>query len=194
MAVLTGKEIIRQVKNSNIQVTPYLEENVGANSLDLRLGKVLVTHVDLNTSKGMPGYVAAEQVVLDTKKEDKVFRTEIPDEGIILKPGIMYLASTMEEIFTDKYVPFVDGRSSFARKGAQVHITAGVCEIGFRGTVTLEIKVTYPIRVYPGDRVCQVYYHTIEGEASLYRGRYQGQQEPTASRMHIKDKKYKGFL
>jgi dCTP deaminase len=78
---------------------------------------------------------------------------------------------------TDGYVPMLEGRSSIGRLGLFVHITAGFGDVGFAGFWTLEIFCVQPIRVYPGVEVCQIYYHSIEGEYDVYSsGKYQNNQ------------------
>ncbi|MCX7633042.1 MAG: dCTP deaminase, partial [Turneriella sp.] len=39
----------------------------------------------------------------------------------------------------------------------------------------LEISAIQPVRIYPGVQICQIFYHTIEGEFTEYKsGKYQG--------------------
>jgi dCTP deaminase len=69
----------------------------------------------------------------------------------------------------------LEGRSSVGRLGLFVHITAGFGDIGFRGFWTLEISSIQPVRIYPGVQICQIFYHTVEGEFTEYKsGKYQG--------------------
>lgn len=179
MAILTGKEIRSQIDSGRINISPLKLENIGPNSVDLHLYDKLLTYKD---------------DVLSMKNVPETAELEIdPEEGLVLMPGVLYLGSTVETIHTDHFVPFFDGRSSFGRLGGSIHQTAGVGEAGFKGTITLEITVISKLRVFPGDRICQVYFHTTHGEPSLYKGRYQGQEGPTPSRGHVKDPGLKGF-
>jgi len=57
--------------------------------------------------------------------------------------------------------------------------------LGFRGSITLEIHALHPIRIYPSLPICQAYFLEPRGEIELYKGRYQGQVEPTASRFGV---------
>jgi dCTP deaminase len=118
-----------------------------------------------------------EEHTLDMKKENKATRLIIPEDGLVLEPGILYLARTVEYTRTEGYVPMLEGRSSIGRLGLFVHITAGFGDVGFAGFWTLEIFCVQPIRVYPGVEVCQIYYHSIEGEYETYSsGKYQNNQ------------------
>jgi dCTP deaminase len=68
----------------------------------------------------------------------------------------------------------LEGRSSIGRLGLFVHVTAGFGDVGFSGYWTLEMFCIQPIRIYPNVEICQIYYHTIEGEYDSYiSGKYQ---------------------
>ena len=86
------------------------------------------------------------------------------DEGWLLVPGQFYLGVTMEETFCRGVIPHLDGRSTCGRLSIEAHKTAGVGDNGFRGRWTLEIEVTEPVLVRPGDRLFQVYFTPAWGE------------------------------
>jgi dCTP deaminase len=92
----------------------------------------------------------------------------IPEEGLVLQPGKLYLGRTVEFTETTNYVPMLEGRSSIGRLGLFIHITAGFGDVGFRGFWTLEIFCVQPIRVYAGVEICQIFYHSIEGDYVHY--------------------------
>ncbi len=96
------------------------------------------------------------------KEKNPTAQLVIPKEGLLLQPGRVYLARTVERTFTDKYVPMLEGRSSVGRLGISVHVTAGFGDIGFNGHWTLEITVEQPTVIYPDVEICQIYYHTIK--------------------------------
>jgi len=159
--ILSGKEI-RNRLGKEIVIEPYDERQLNPNSYNLRLHNELLVY---------------EEQTLDMKKENKARRLIIPEEGIVLEPGTLYLARTVEYTKTEGYVPMLEGRSSIGRLGLFVHITAGFGDVGFAGFWTLEIFCVQPIRVYPGVEVCQIYYHSIEGDYERYSsGKYQNNQ------------------
>ena len=94
----------------------------------------------------------------------------IPDDGYVLRPGILYLGSTVEEAGSDFYVPCIEGRSSIGRLGISTHVAAGFGDIGFKQRWTLELTVVHPIRIYAGVRICQVYFHCVEGRKEVLYG------------------------
>lgn len=131
-------------------------------------------------------YDYPEGKCLDMAAENELVFVEIdpyPD-GMVLKPGRIYIGSTVEEIGSDDYIPLIEGKSSVGRLGISVHSTAGVGDLGFRGRITLEISSIEPVRIYPGVRFCQALFLPAYGVvAELYEGRYQSQARPTPSRM-----------
>jgi dCTP deaminase len=159
--ILTGKEIKKRLGN-DIIITPYDESLLNPNSYNLRL------HSDLLVYDNIP---------LDMKKPNSTKKLVIGEEGLLLEPGILYLGRTLEHTETHNLVPMLEGRSSIGRLGMFVHITAGFGDVGFKGFWTLEIQVIHPLKIYAGVQICQIFYHTIEGEITEYKsGKYQGNQ------------------
>lgn len=156
--ILSGKEIKRQM-GKGIQIEPFNEKQLNPNSYNLRLFNELLTY---------------ENNELDMKSPNKTRRITIPPEGLLLEPNKLYLGRTVEHTSTSKFVPMLEGRSSIGRLGLFIHVTAGFGDVGFHGFWTLEIFCVQPIRIYPDIEICQIFYHTIEGEYDLYKsGKYQ---------------------
>tara|TARA_B000000475_G_scaffold269102_1_gene262581 strand:- start:493 stop:1023 length:531 start_codon:yes stop_codon:yes gene_type:complete len=154
--ILSGKEIEKQVKNGNISIDPFTNEQINPNSYNLRL------HPDL---------LVYDNDVLDMREKNSVSPLAIPEDGLLLESHKLYLGRTVERTSTDKYVPMLEGRSSVGRLGLFIHITAGFGDIGFDGFWTLEIFCVQPIRIYSGLEICQIFYHTIDGDFDLYRSK-----------------------
>ena len=157
--ILSGREIRRQL-GKNIIIEPYSEDQLNPNSYNLRLHSELLVYRNRE---------------LDMRTENLSEPMVIPEEGLLLEPNRLYLGRTIEHTGTEGYVPMLEGRSSIGRLGLFVHITAGFGDVGFRGYWTLEIFCIQPIRIYAGVQICQVYYHTIEGDYDTYsrKGKYQ---------------------
>ena len=120
--------------------------------------------------------------VLDMAERTACYRLTIPEEGLVLVPGRLYLGSTVEYTETRNFVPCIEGRSSIGRLGINIHSTAGFGDIGFCGTWTLELSVVEPVRVYAGVRFAQIHYDTPWGQIKNYESeKYQGQRTPRAS-------------
>lgn len=167
--ILSGKQI-RAELGRHIVIDPFDQEQLNPNSYNLRLHRELVCY---------------EAPVLDMAADNPTTRLTIPREGLELEPNRLYLGRTVEYTATDGYVPMLEGRSSIGRLGLFVHITAGFGDIGFRGYWTLEIFCVQPIRIYAGVEICQIFYHTIEGEYDTYAaGKYQNNRDIQSSLLY----------
>ena len=77
-------------------------------------------------------------------------------------------------LHTENLVPMLEGRSSIGRLGLFIRITVGFGDVGFAGYWTLEMFCVQPIRIYPNVEICQIFYHTIQGDFDRYTsGKYQ---------------------
>jgi dCTP deaminase len=156
--ILSGREIKNKM-GKELVIEPFSEKQLNPNSYNLKLNNELLVY---------------DEEVLDMKKQNKVKKIVIPEEGLILDPGKLYLGRTVEYTETDRYVPMLEGRSSVGRLGLFIHVTAGFGDVGFKGYWTLEIFCVEPIKIYPGVEICQIYYHSVEGEYDQYcSGKYQ---------------------
>jgi len=165
--ILTASEILKRL-DKDIIITPFNVKHLAVNSVDLTLDKTLKVYTT---------------PVLDFKKANTTMDMVIPEDGLVLQPGRVYLGQTVEYTETNNLVPVLYGKSSTGRLGLFVHVTAGFGDIGYKGTWTLELVATQPVKVYPNMKVCQIIYHTIEGSSlKKYKGKYQGAREVIASK------------
>ncbi len=140
-------------------VSPLLDAvtQVGPSSLDVRLGTILKvtrvagsTHLDLSDSakeleRQLDEYMRVHQIA--------------PHESFVLHPGQFALATTLEYLrFPPDLAGRLEGRSTLARFGLQVHATAGFIDPGYAGTLTFELSNAgnLPIRIPPGYRLGQI--------------------------------------
>jgi dCTP deaminase len=179
--MLTGNEIMRQIKKGNIGIEPFDIKCLNPNSYNVHLSNKLKVYNN--------------NAILDLKTQNNDYREIIiPREGLVLLPNTLYIGSTTETVSSDKFISAIDGRSSIGRLGMQVHLTAGFGDIGFRGTYTLEITVVQPVRVYADYPIAQIYFEKPDGKVDyLYNGRYQEQKDPTVSRSSVDTRSIKGY-
>jgi dCTP deaminase len=169
--MLTRSEIIRLVFSGDIKIDPFELSRLGPNSYDLTLGNKLLIYKD---------------ECLDPKIDNPSEELIIPSEGLVLKPGVLYLGSTVEKTGSSYYVPILHGRSSAARLGITTHLSAGFGDLGWFGAWTLELMTLHKVRIYPGMSLCQVAFEPVTGEILQgYTGRYQDQTGVTTSRAWI---------
>ena len=180
---LTGTEIVRQMIMGNIEIEDFDMNRIGPNSYDLILDNVFKTYRPIYQSKNKNDHT----MYLDMLKENPFEEFIIPDDGYTLMPGKVYIATTKERTFTNKFQPNIDGRSSVGRLGISIHQTAGFGDIGFDGKWTLEITVAQPIIIYPNVPICQISFFVPAGDTSIqYNGRYQHQTNAETSKFYLK--------
>ncbi|MFT5368686.1 MAG: dCTP deaminase [Candidatus Latescibacterota bacterium] len=156
--ILSGKEIEKRM-GTDIIIDPYDKSRINPNSYNLSLHDQLMVYQDHE---------------LDMKRANPTETISIPPEGLLLDTNKLYLGRTQEFTETQNLVPMLEGRSSVGRLGLFIHVTAGFGDVGFKGYWTLEIFCVQPVKIYAGVEVCQVYFHTIEGEHENYAsGKYQ---------------------
>lgn len=168
--ILTGKEIEKQHADGTIIIEPFNIEQINPNSYDLRLGNQLLIY---------------DEQELSPRKDNHYHIETIPEQGYVLKKNHFYLASSIEVIGGNGYVPLIHAKSGIARLGLFVHITADLIDIGFVGTTTFQLFPTLDIRVFSGMRIGQVSFWTVKGNIELYDGKYQGAHGPQASKNYL---------
>ncbi|MFG2115591.1 dCTP deaminase [Streptomyces sp. NPDC048718] len=167
--ILTGPEIVRQRAEARLILEPFEERKVQPNSYDLTLGPKL-------------GYYTNK--VLDTRASNEFTVIEIPKDGFVLEPNRIYLGASVEVLGSDFYMPSIHSRSGAARLGSFAHVTADIIDPGSVGQTTFQMRVVEPLRVYAEDELAQVVFRCVQGEITLYTGKYQGSRGPQPSRIH----------
>lgn len=162
-AILTGDKILKEYKAGKITINDFNKEQLNPNSYNLRIGDKFIQYVNVKEFdlKKPETYSTSYEVNID------------PVNGTLLYPGSLYLIPTEEVIGSDYYVPIITGRSSIGRLGIMVHSEAGFGDLGFIGKWVLQVKVTYPTRVYPGIQMAQMYFLKACGSNVIkYEGNY----------------------
>jgi dCTP deaminase len=151
--ILSDKKILEAMAAGEIVIEPFDRKCLGTNSYDVHLGKWLATY---------------REEVLDARQPNEIACFEIPAEGFVLQPGVLYLGVTEEYTETHATVPFLEGKSSVGRLGIDIHATAGKGDVGFCNYWTLEISATMPVRIYPGMPIGQLIYFAVDGPIENY--------------------------
>ena len=181
-SVLSDGTIRALVEQGRIRIDPWDESMVQPASVDLRLGNSFrvfhnhrVTAIDLRD----PPSDLTEQVIVEE------------DEPFVIHPGEFCLGRTEEWVeLPDDIVARIEGKSSLGRLGLIVHATAGFCDPGWKGTLTLELNnlTRVPIKLWPGLPIAQLSFMTLDAAAQRPYGHpdlgshYHGQVEATESR------------
>lgn len=169
--MIWGDVRIKDAMNRGL-ITGAEVENIGPASLDVRLGNTFLV------PKAGSGLFLGEAL-----QYDRHCLTD--DDWMPIKPGQFMLATTMENITVPMdAAAFVQGRSSIGRIGLTVQ-NAGFVDPGFYGHITLELVNESPSTIWlrPGYRVAQIVFMDANGVTFGYKGKYNGQEEATESRM-----------
>jgi len=181
-AVLSDGTIRQLVEAGRIRIEPWDAELVQPASVDVRLGdsfRVFHNHRASAIDLRRPPENLTEEVVIP------------PDESFVIHPGEFCLGRTLEWVeLPDDIVARIEGKSSLGRLGLIVHATAGFCDPGWRGTLTLELNnlTRVPIKLYPGLPIAQLSFMALDRPAERPYGspglgsHYQGQRAATESR------------
>ncbi|MBF0130993.1 MAG: dCTP deaminase [Magnetococcales bacterium] len=124
--------------------------------------------------------------------QDGMETTIVEDHGrFCLPPGAFALGITKERVkIPNDMVGWLDGRSSLARLGLMIHITAFAIDPGWNGKITLEFFNAGPLTLAlaPGLRIGAISFEGLSSPSSLPYGskpgaKYHGQDSPVASRI-----------
>ena len=188
---LCDRDIEACLDNGRIRVEPRPDASaISGVSVDLTLGnsfRVFNDHaapyVDLSGSRESIqetlNSVMSKEIVLDES------------EAFFLHPGELALAVTYESVsLPDDIVGWLDGRSSLARLGLMVHVTAHRIDPGWSGQIVLEFfnGGKLPLALRPGMTIGAINFETMSGSAERpYSKRpdakYKNQSSAVASRI-----------
>ena len=162
--ILTRHEIGDLITNGKLEFSPALDAFQNQpHAVDLRLGTVFylpkiwklteegreVLNVDVTESAG-----------------DNFEKIELkPGQYFELAPGESIIASTLEKVSlkSDNLMGVLYPRSSINRRGLSVDLT-GIVDAHYCGHLMIPIlnkTSSQVIRIYPGERICQIVFQTL---------------------------------
>lgn len=187
--ILSDGDIRDRLEGGDLTVEPVDDEAVQIQpaSIDVRLGP----EFKISTRDSEPAEIVLDGKTDPTEDQEFIDVIDVNRDGLLVRPGDFVLAETYERIeLPNDLVATLEGRSSIGRIAVQVHVTAGHCDPGFSGTVTLEITNlgTDNIRLIPGIRIGQLVFKELKNPAERPYGngrgsKYQDQSGPQQSRI-----------
>ncbi|TCN83654.1 dCTP deaminase [Shewanella fodinae] len=188
---LTDIEIEQCLDDGSIVIEPRpASDAISGVSVDVRLGhqfRVFKDHtapyIDLSGPK------AEVQAAMDNVMSDQI---DIADgQAFFLHPGELALAVTYESVqLPADVVGWLDGRSSLARLGLMVHVTAHRIDPGWKGKIVLEFfnSGKLPLALRPLMTIGALNFDKLNHPvAKPYNSRknakYKDQQDAVASRI-----------
>lgn len=149
--ILSDTNILKEIEQGNIIIQPTEYSLLNPNSVDLRLGESLKIYTEK---------------LLDPKQINTTKELFIPEDGLVLYPGELYLGYTVEKAGSHIYHSQLKGKSSLARLGIFIDCTASWGDTGFVNNWTLEISVVKPVKVYKNMRIAQIIFTEVKGIVS----------------------------
>ncbi len=165
---LSDGDIEQRISDGSIIIEPAPPADAIAGiSVDLRLDNSFrvfnnnsVTHLDLSGDR--------DQLERDI---NRIMSKEIEVEAgnaLFIHPGELVLGATLESVnVPDDLVGWLDGRSSLARLGLMVHVTAGRIDPGWHGQIVLEFynNGKLPLALRPGMVICAMSFEMLSSPA-----------------------------
>lgn len=165
--ILTHDQILKEIENKTLKISPFEIQSVGPASIDLALDNQI--RVFERIGNAVP--------VSENTDFKSITRKIIVKDSYIIKPGELILGITKEKItLPGNLAGWLNSRSRFARLGLMVHITAPFIQPGESGKQVLEIYNSGPnnLELIPGQKLCQLILSRCEGSA-VYSGSFQDQ-------------------
>ncbi|CAN5371205.1 dCTP deaminase [soil metagenome] len=175
MSVLTREDILDYVDKGDIRFTPTLDSfQLQAHSVDLRLGFTFLVPKSWHVTKA-----GREQLHMDYYAQERPEYFDIVEleqgQFFDLLPGEHILVASLESVkVPEDLMAVMYPRSSTNRKGISVDLT-GIIDSGYEGQLIIPIKNntnSQTVRIYPGERFCQIVFQRLDHAAETRKSRY----------------------
>lgn len=180
MSILTQKDIKKEISAGRLSFTPPLDRfQMQPHAIDLRLGTHFMIPKSWEiTDKGR----SAIKVAIDSESSDSEY------EDVDLKPGQYFeilpdefiIATSLEHITLESpnLMAILFPRTSTNRRGLNLSLS-GIIDTGYKGKLIFPIKneTNQVIRIYPGERICQIILQELSGSVTPEEARMHGVQE-----------------
>ncbi len=188
---LSDGDIEQRIADGSIVIDPQpASDAIAGISVDLRLDHRFrvfnnnsVTHLDLS----------GDRIQLE-RDINRIMSKEIEieaEDALFIHPGELVLGATLESVSVpEDLVGWLDGRSSLARLGLMVHVTAGRIDPGWQGQIVLEFynNGKLPLALRPGMVICAMSFEMLSSPAlrpynKRENAKYRDQKGATFSRI-----------
>lgn len=184
MTILVDFEIRDEIASGKLILDPFEPSLIQPNSYDVRLSDKFSWH-------------ERSQDIIDPYDSDSVLTSlvQLEQGDIVMQPGQFILGATLEKICLPRdIVGQLTGKSSLARLGVMVHVTAGFIDAGFShppAQITLEIVNVgnRPVRLHAGMPIGQMVFTRTKECMVAYNekpgAKYNGQPAAAHSRYYL---------
>jgi len=188
---LSDVDIERFLADGRIRIDPAPQADfISGVSVDVRLGNTFRVFNDHTAPFiDLSGPRTEVQKALDSVMSDEIYIAD--GDAFFLHPGELALAVTLESVtLPDDIVGWLDGRSSLARLGLMVHVTAHRIDPGWSGRIVLEFinSGKLPLALRPKMKIGALNFEALSTPAARpYNKRddakYRDQQSAIGSRI-----------
>ena len=209
---LSDGDLQAAIESGRLIVEPQPSpETIGSTSIDLHLDSVdqakiwdieklagdnlAMGHPELqmNIARMMYGKMSRKYLMPPPHEKDSqnTYKVVRRDDCVVVRPGGFVLWQTKEIVGTpeDKpeFICFIDGKSTRARTGLVVHLTAPTIHAGWSGNITLEMTNCGPLHLvlHEDDAVAQITVAQITSPPKLDVGQHEsathGQSDVTGA-------------
>jgi len=165
--MLSDRDIINAIQTGEFEITPVPTNDCWQPcSIDMTLSnRFMVMNVSRFIERQQDATTGEITCILQTLDPSSIpsdlYQEVIvgPSSTFVIHPGQFALASTRESVsLSPKLSGRVEGKSSLARLGLVVHITAGFIDAGYNGTITLELinHGDLPLLLRPDMKIAQL--------------------------------------
>lgn len=172
--MLVDQEILGEINCGSIVIEPFQKENLQSGSYYFHLGRII-----LIPKEG--------QIIQFDGDNDPIYdRFDMKNNPFILEPGKFVLGQTKEILTIKNNIGmFIDGRTTLARLGLQIHQTASFIQPGHtESIITLEIfnAGNFQIELKEGIDIAKgIFFKSDKSATTGYKdnGIYSSQKETT---------------
>jgi dCTP deaminase len=165
--ILSRQDILAQMNSGGIRFTPELDRfQMQPHAVDLRLGyKFLIPRNWTFDEKGRRAIkVSIDDVEIHREQFDEVILQ--PGQYFDLLPNEFVIGTSLEriEMNAPNLMAILFPRTSTNRRGIDLSLS-GIIDVGYKGNLIFPMKNEagdQVIRVYPGERVCQVIFEELK--------------------------------
>lgn len=179
MAILTKKDIIQAIETRDIEFSPAIDGfQLQPHAVDLRLGTTFYIPKSWTMTPNGREALNIDPLVAAQNNTSFDCIELLPGQYFEMLPHEFIIASTMEHISINnlKIMAVLYPRSSVNRRGLSVDLS-GIIDTGYKGKLMIPIiNNTYNqiIKVYPGERVCQIVFEELTQELTPLEAKLHG--------------------
>lgn len=181
MAILTRPDILKRLAAGDLRLTPEPDRfQLQPHALDLRLGyKFLIPRNWKVDEKGRCAMkVSIDDIEMHREQFDEVELK--PGQFFELLPNEFVIATSLEriEMNASDLMALLFPRTSTNRRGINLSLS-GIIDCGYKGSLIFPMKNEagdQVLRVYPGERVCQVIFQDLSSPLTMEEANLHGAQ------------------